>query len=368
MSERAPITDPRSWYEALCAGQGFVADEHQRAVVDKLQALHGALIEFKQYRQTLLARTFGNRVAPRGLYLYGGVGRGKSLLMEGFFTTLPYQRKKRLHFHEFMEKVHERMRQIQGQEDPLRGVAAEWIVETRVLCFDEFFVNDIADAMILQRLLGAMIDWGAVLVLTSNFAPEELYREGLHRDRFLPTIALLRERLDIVRLDGETDYRSLGAGLSSRYFFPLNEMTRRAFAERFARACPHPEPVPFLTLMGRVVPVLGMGGATVWFDFAVLCGSARSQRDYLELTESFDTFFISNVPVLDARQADAARRLNWLVDILYDRGLQLVIQADAPAPELYLDGLGHPEFQRTLSRLQEMQGDRWPPAERSAQS
>lgn len=357
----AAFSGPREWYQHLTGTPGFAADAEQWPVVEKLQSLHDDLLDFKNYRQTLLARTFGNRSAPRGLYLYGGVGRGKSLLMEGFFSTLPYQRKKRLHFHEFMEQVHERLRHLQGQEDPLRGVAAEWIVETRILCFDEFFVNDIADALILQRLLGALIDWGAVLVLTSNFAPEELYLGGLHRDRFLPTIALIRERLDVVSLAGTVDHRQHPEQQALYYHSPLNEATRRAFAEQVSHACPQPEAQTFLVLMGRVVPVLRMAARVVWFDFSVLCVSHRSQRDYLELVESFDTFFVSDIPRLTAKHRDAARRLIWLVDILYDRGLRLIVLADAAPSDLYPDGMANGEFLRTASRLQEMQGAHWPP-------
>jgi Predicted ATPase len=361
MSEGGKFSGPREWYQHLIGTPEFVDDAEQWPVVEKLQRLHDDLVEFKNYRQTLLARTFGNRPAPRGLYLYGGVGRGKSLLMEGFFSTLPYRRKKRLHFHEFMEQVHERMRQLQGQEDPLRGVAAEWIVETRILCFDEFFVNDIADALILQRLLTALIDWGAVLVLTSNFAPEALYPGGLHRDRFFPTIALLRERLDVVPLAGDVDHRQHPDQPPLYYHFPINEVTRRVFTEQVMQACPHAEAQTYLVLMGRVVPVQRMAGRVVWFDFSVLCVSHRSQRDYLELVESFDTFFVSDVPCLTVRHQDAVRRLIWLVDILYDRGLRLIMLADAPPSELYPDGMINGEFLRTASRLQEMQGAHWPP-------
>lgn len=359
MSDPVP-SDPQHWYDALCATPGFETDPEQWPVLEKLQHLHEALVDFKHYRQTLLARTFGNRAPPRGLYIHGGVGRGKSLLMEGFFSTLPYQRKKRLHFHEFMGQVHERMGHLQGQEDPLKRVAAEFIVETRILCFDEFFVNDIADAMILQRLLEAMIDWGAVLVMTSNFAPEQLYSDGLHRDRFLPTIALLRERLDVVALEGTRDHRQMDLSASLHYYFPLNEVTHQALLAYFERLCPQPEPLAFLTLMGRVVPVMGVGGKVVWFDFAALCMSSRSQMDYLALSEQFDTFLVSQVPILTVKQRDAARRLIWLVDILYDRGLRLIIQAEAASTDLYPDAEAG-EFDRTQSRLREMQGAHWPP-------
>ncbi|NDU85190.1 MAG: cell division protein ZapE [Ferrovum sp.] len=349
------LMGPLAWYRTFCARPDYEEDAEQRTVVAKFQQLYVNLMAFKDYRQTLLSRTFGNRRPPRGIYLHGGVGRGKSALMDGFYSTLPYRRKKRIHFHEFMAKVHERLRSFSGQEDPLKRVAAEWAVETRVLCFDEFHVRDIADAMILQRLLEAMIDWGTVLVITSNQAPEELYSEGLHRDRFLPAIALLRERLDVIELGGGRDHRQRSHESSECYFYPLNHTTETAFMAVFHQLCPIPEAVAHITLMERILPLRGICGRTLWIDFAVLCGSARSQRDYLELVEQFDSVLLSEVPVFTVRDQDAIRRFIWLVDILYDRRRTLVVSAAASPEGLYPEGLEVGEFARTVSRLQEMQ-------------
>ena len=348
---------PARWYRSFSERADFEPDPAQLQVIAHLQALHDDLMAFKRYRQTLLARTFGNREPPRGLYLYGGVGRGKSAMMDGFFSTLPYRRKRRVHFHEFMASVHERMRRIHNQEDPLKMVAAEIAVQTRVLCFDEFHVSDIADAMILQRLFENMINWGVVLVITSNYAPDALYPGGLQRERFLPAIELIKERLDVLEVHGDIDHRMRDLEHLDTYFHPLDSASRGAMQEAFRAYCPQPSAAKGIEVMGRLLPVLGIGQGVVWFDFDTLCGSARSQRDYLELAEKFYVLLLSNVPVLTARQRDAARRLTWLVDILYDQRVKLLISAQVLPDQLYPEPEGDlgQEFQRTVSRLLEMQ-------------
>ena len=346
---------PLQWYHSFSERPDFNPDAEQLRAVERLQVLYDDLMVFKRYRQTLLARTFGNRPPPRGLYLFGSVGRGKSVIMDGFFSMLPYRRKRRVHFHEFMAGVHERMRHIHQQEDPLKQVAAEIAVQTRVLCFDEFHVSDIADAMILQRLFENMIQWGVVLVITSNYAPDDLYPDGLQRDRFLPAIQMLKQHLDILEIHGDLDHRMRPLEQLATYFTPLGRDSARAMREAFHAFCPEPDPDVQVTLMQREVPVLGVGAGVVWFDFSTLCAGARSQRDYLELAEHYAVVLLSDIPVLTPRLADAARRLTWLVDILYDRQVKLLVSAAAPPDQIYPEDMAGSEFQRTVSRLQEMQ-------------
>ncbi len=346
---------PALWYRAFSERSDFEPDAAQLRVIERLQALYEDLMAFKRYRQTLLARTFGNREPPRGVYLYGGVGRGKSAMMDGFFSTLPYRRKRRVHFHEFMASVHERMRRIHNQEDPLKMVAAEIAVQTRVLCFDEFHVSDIADAMILHRLFENMVNWGVVLVITSNYAPDSLYADGLQRDRFLPAIELIKERLEVLEVHGDLDHRMREMEHLDTYFYPLNIESFEAMQEAFRAYCPQPSSIKDIEIMDRRLAVLGIGPGVIWFDFETLCGSARSQRDYLVLAEQFYVVLLSGIPVLTPRQRDAARRLIWLVDILYDQRIKLLISAEMPPEKLCPEGELGGEFSRTVSRLQEMQ-------------
>lgn len=354
-----PLTGPLQWYRAFGERPDFVADPAQEQVVARLQQLHEDLMAFKRHRQRLLAKTFGNRPPPRGLYLFGGVGRGKSALMDGFFSTLAFRRKRRVHFHEFMAQVQQRMHQLQHQEDPLRVVAAEIAVQTRVLCFDEFHVSDIADAMILQRLLESMITWGVVLVITSNYAPKQLYPDGLQRERFLPAIALLEERLDVLEIPAGQDHRRRDIQHQVNYYYPLGDRAASAMQQRFEQLCVVAQTTANVDLMGRHVPVRGVGQGVIWFDFDTLCGSARSQRDYLELAQHYHTVLLSDVPALTPLHREVARRLTWLVDIFYDRHIHLLISAETLPEGLYPEGVLSGEFVRTVSRLQEMQSAQW---------
>lgn len=348
-------TGPLAWYQDFSQRTDFETDPGQLTAVHRLQQLHDELMEFKRYRQTLLARTFGNRQPPRGLYLYGGVGRGKSALMDGFFSTLPYRRKRRVHFHEFMASVHERLRYLKNQEDPLKSVAAELAVQTRVLCFDEFHVSDIADAMILARLFEYMVNWGVVMVMTSNYAPSELYPNGLQRDRFIPAIELLESRLDVLGVTGDLDHRLRSNELLESYFTPLGRATELRMEEAFRSFCPTPSSQTAVEVLGRSIASLGLGNGVAWFEFSELCEGPRSQRDYLELVRDYYVILVSNVPQLKPRDKEAARRFTWLVDILYDQRVKLLISAEVDASQLYTEGVQSGEFTRTVSRLQEMQ-------------
>lgn len=351
----ATHTGPLAWYQDFSQRTDFESDPGQLEAVHRLQQLHDELMEFKRYRQTLLARTFGNRQPPRGLYLYGSVGRGKSALMDGFFSTLPYRRKRRVHFHEFMATVHERLRHLKNREDPLKSVAAEIAVQTRVLCFDEFHVSDIADAMILNRLFEYMINWGVVMVMTSNYAPSELYPGGLQRDRFLPAIRLLESRLDSLNVSGDLDHRLRSQEILESYFTPLGRSSELRMEEAFRSFCPTPSNLRSVEVLGREIAVRGLGNGVAWFDFAELCEGPRSQRDYLELVRDYYVILVSNVPALAPKDQEAARRFTWLVDILYDQRVKLLISAETDAQALYPAGVLSGEFARTVSRLLEMQ-------------
>lgn len=351
----ARYTGPLDWYNHFSQRNDFEFDSDQLRIVEKLQHLHDELMAFKKYRQTLLAKTFGNRPPPKGIYLYGGVGRGKSALMDAFFNTLPYRRKKRVHFHEFMASIEDRLRVVNHQKDPLKVVAAEIAVQNRVLCFDEFHVSDIADAMILERLFQNMIHWGVVLVITSNYAPDELYPDGLQRDRFLPAIELIKQKLDVINFSGSIDHRQRSNESSHYYLSPLSVDVLKEMEVIFNELCINRVYQPQIEICGRLIPTNGFGNGVIWFEFDALCHGPRSQLDYLEIADNYHTVLISNVPIMNAFHAEEARRFTMLIDILYDRKIKLIMSAAGSPEELYTDGPFLNEFSRTISRLVEMQ-------------
>lgn len=353
--------EPARWYAAFSRSEGFQPDPAQAGAVERLQALHDALVAFKRRPRGLLSRTFQpeRQAPPRGLYLHGGVGRGKSALMDAFFAGLPYRRKRRVHFHAFMREVHEALRLRVNEADPLAGVAADIARATRVLCFDEFHVSDIADAMILSRLLEALFAGGVVLVVTSNYPPSGLYPGGLQRERFLPAIAMLESRLDVLCVDGGIDHRLRVLEREPVFFCPLGaaaETAMDALYRRAANAAPQPG---VMELLGRRVSYLARGGEVVWFEFSQLCGGPRSQLDYLKLAETHGLLMLSKVPVLGPAMHAEARRFTWLIDILYDSRVPLALSAAAPLEVLYTEGRMANEFLRTVSRLEEMQSAAW---------
>ena len=302
-------------------------------------------------------------LAPKGVYLHGGVGRGKSMLMDLFAAGLDGVRYRRVHFHEFMLEVQRRlhgMRANGGRQDPLDALAAEIAKEQRLLCFDEFHVVDIADAMILGRLFDGLFERGLVMVATSNWPPDRLYENGLNRDRFLPFIALLKSRVDIVALDGPTDYRLDRLRDLAVYHHPLGPAADAALAAAFAALTDGVEAGPLELAVGTRtlhVPVAAAGVAR--FAFADLCNRPLGAADYLALTERFHTLFLEGVPVLTPNRRNEARRFMTLIDALYERRMMLFLSAEAPAEALYPAGDGAFEFQRTVSRLLEMQSHAW---------
>jgi len=307
---------------------------------------------------TLLDRLRGRERPPspqRGLYLWGGVGRGKTYLMDLFHETVPVS-KLRLHFHRFMHRVHADLRAVGGTRDPLRQVAAKLAAEARVLCFDEFFVSDIGDAMILAELLDQIFRRGVCLVATSNIAPGGLYENGLQRRRFLPAIALLEQHTDIHHLDAGVDYRLRLLEQAELYHQPLGEAAEASLRTSFERLINGPALAgEVLEIEGRPIPARFTCDDVVWFEFAALCEGPRGQADYIELARLYHAVVLSNVPQLTSRWEEAARRFIALVDEFYDRKVKLIISAAVPIAELYVGERLRFEFERTRSRLLEMQ-------------
>ncbi|MGA2548774.1 MAG: cell division protein ZapE [Burkholderiaceae bacterium] len=354
----------RDCYNDALSRRGFSADAAQNTAVDRLQRLYEELVIFKAARSNAFKRLIAHPELPRGVYLWGGVGRGKSFLMDSFYSVVPVRRKTRIHFHEFMRAVHAELEDLKGVEDPLDAAAARIAKRYRLICFDEFHVSDIADAMILYRLLSGLFNLGTVFVMTSNYRPDDLYPEGLHRDRMLPAIDLLKERLDVLAVDGAVDYRQRTLERVNAYLTPLGAETDRALREAFEALAETPDESPVLTIETRELKALRRAGGIVWFDFATLCAGPRSQNDYLELASRFHTLILSSVPRMSAGQSSEARRFTWLIDVLYDHRVKLIMSAEAPPEELYTAGALANEFLRTASRIQEMQGAQYLKSER----
>jgi cell division protein ZapE len=339
----------------ILAARATVLDRAQEAAVARLQRLADELAEFRAARQSKLKRLFAAPDVPRGIYLWGGVGRGKSFLMDGFFAAVPIRRKTRVHFHAFMRDVHAELGTLKREADPLAAVAQRIAHKWRLVCFDEFHVSDIADAMILGRLLSALFEHGVVFVMTSNYPPDKLYPNGLQRQHLLPTIALLRRQLDVLEVDGGVDYRLRVLERVQTYHCPPSPAVDAAMAATFEAMRTGPDEPAQLAIEGRTLHTVRRAGSAVWFDFAALCDGPRSQRDYLELARRFSVLLLANVPRMSAEMGDRARRFTWLVDILYDHRVKLVVSAAVPPAELYVDGPNSHEFPRTASRLAEMQ-------------
>jgi cell division protein ZapE len=338
-------------YRESLEQRGFVPDPAQWRAVERLQRLYEEWTEYKARRSNALKRLIVKPPLPKGVYLCGPVGRGKSFLMDAFFRCVPLVRKRRVHFHHFMREIHRELAELKGTEDPLAAVAERTARRQRLICFDEFHVADIADAMILGRFLEQAMEHGVEFVMTSNYAPDDLYPNGLQRERFLPAIELLKRRLDIVSVDNGTDYRRLKMEKLKVYHLGSEAPLEKIFAEL---KDVEEERQP-LDVEGRVIPYRKRAGGVVWFDFAALCGGPRSYADYVDLARRFHTVLLSGVPRMTPKESDAARRFTWLVDVLYDDRVNLVVSAEAEPEALFAAGEHAAEFQRTVSRLHEMQ-------------
>jgi cell division protein ZapE len=391
------VTDLRALYTQQLAERGFRADPVQAAVVDRLSDLRQRLITAREADSSRVRRwfsAFGSKTASEpicGIYLWGGVGRGKTWMMDLFFQSLPFPERRRRHFHRFMHDVHAELKTLQQREAPLDAVADRIAQDARVLCFDELFVADIADAMILGGLFAALFKRGVTLVSTSNVQPRALYKDGLQRQRFIPTIELLEQHVDVVPVDGATDYRLRRLTQAGTYLPSSAPDTVQRLKELFgeladqhdptARAAPgeshvapttrvvnqsgrpwprqEVDPANSIEIEGRRIPVVCESGGVVWFDFMALCSGPRSQDDYIEIARDYQSVIVSDVPVLDALHEDEARRFIALLDELYDRNVNLIVSAAAPPTELYRGDRVAFQFERTASRLIEMQSEEY---------
>ena len=360
--------DPAQRYELDLQRQGFSRDAAQAQAVAHLQGLYERLCAqelhgsqgARSWFQTLLGMGgASNDVSPvRGLYFWGGVGRGKTYLMDSFYESLPFEKKMRTHFHRFMRRVHGELRGLEGEKNPLEIVAQRLSREAVVICFDEFFVSDITDAMILANLLDGLFRRGVTLVATSNIVPDGLYRDGLQRARFLPAIALLNRHTDVVNVDGGVDYRLRALEQAELYHFPLDDTAESSLQSSFDSLVPDKKEVRaevILSVEGRAIAAKYEAEDVVWFEFDALCDGPRSQNDYIELAREYHAVLVSNVPQLGGRRDDQARRFLNLVDEFYDRGVKLIVSAEVALPYIYVGGRLSFEYERVVSRLLEMQ-------------
>ena len=360
----SPPTDsnisPKAWYQNVRVSAGFVDDAAQAAAVDELDVLWHQLVEFKTRRNQFLGHSLLNPDVPKGLYLWGGVGRGKTFLMDAFYACLPYRRKRRIHFHNFMAEVHHEMKLLDHENDPLIALSERIAQSTRLLCLDEFHVDDIADAMILGRLVAALFERGVVLITTSNYPPDGLYPHGLQRQNFLPAIALLKRELKVLHMDNGNDYRMQKLAREPLFLVPNDAGSEIKMEALFEQIAPGSKrDVQHLEVRGRQFPVRKVARNVVWFEFMELCGGAHAQEDYLDIAHRFPTVFLSDIPRMSGDHAAEARRFTWLIDVLYDNNVRLVASSAGMPEEIDAEGMMPDEFSRTTSRLTEMQTQRY---------
>jgi cell division protein ZapE len=346
-------SDVKGWIRQHAAEHGFELDRAQNVALDHFQRLYEDLIALERLEASII-RLLARKHVVQGIYLWGGVGRGKSFLMDSFFNCAPLKRKRRIHFHRFMQEIHRGLNEQQGREDPLAIIARSIAKQTRLICLDEFHVTDITDAMLLRRLLEGLFEHGVVLVTTSNQHPDALYRDGLQRSQFVPAIELIKRNLEIINVDSGTDYRLRELERAGVYHTGPDAEQRLETA--FIGLARHESADSAeLEVEGRTITARRHARDVAWFDFRELCDGPRGKADYIELARRYQTVLISGIPLFDARQADVVRRFTWLVDEFYDRRVKLVVSAAAPPHELYPGEASGGQFERTVSRLTEMQ-------------
>lgn len=353
---------PLQRYQQDLRTGGFNPDPAQQHAVNLTQTLYDELLKAQQRGglalNQLMARLVRKRPAPiKGLYFWGGVGRGKTYIVDTFYECLPIEKKLRIHFHRFMQKVHHELKQLKECQNPLRIVADHFAQRAIVICFDEFHVADITDAMLLSGLLQALFEQGVTLVATSNEHPDQLYRDGLQRDRFLPAIDLLKRNTRVVNIDSGIDYRLRYLDKAEIYHWPLDQQAHVMLKTNFEHIAPgHGSYSDYtIEIEGRDIHTVCCGDGVVWFDFQDICDGPRGPADYIEIARQFQTVLIANVPQLSEPKNDQAKRFITLVDEFYDRGVKLILTAAVPATALYQGKRLAQPFKRTVSRLTEMQ-------------
>lgn len=351
---------PLQLYEKDLQRPGFSADAAQKNAVQRTQKLYEELLDSVTHHHGRLAdlrhKFLHIKKRPiRGLYLWGGIGRGKTHLVDNFYSTLPFEQKNRLHFHRFMWKIHNELKTLKNKQNPLCIVASRIAQDSQILCLDEFVVSDITDAMLLGGLLKALFEKSVTLVTTSNVPPDDLYKDGLQRERFLPVISLIKQYTDVVNVDSGVDYRFRTLEQAEIYHHPLDEQAQRRLQESFKRLAPD-QIITHATLEinGRHIQTVQLADGIVWFDFRSLCHIPRAVADYIKIAQCFNTVILSNVPRMGEVEGDNTLRLINLVDEFYDRNVKLIISAQVPLEQLYVGQQHAFQFQRTLSRLQEM--------------
>lgn len=350
-------SSPAEQYAQLLSSGKFLPDDAQAQAVKELERVWQELIlRYKASKKAF--RRFRRQTSPRGVYMWGGVGRGKTWLMDSFYESIPFRRKTRMHFHHFMQYVHKELNKLAGQRNPLDTVADQIYKEAVVICFDEFFVSNVTDAMILSDLFQKLFQRGITLIATSNIAPEGLYRDGIHRDRFIPTIEMVQKHCVVLNVDAGVDYRLRVLKQAQLFKSPLTEAHHDWLAQRF-NALTQTQKVSKQAIMinHRVVETMGHSEDVLWCEFNELCLKPRSPADFIEIANIYNTVLVSNVPHLTDYLSEGARRFIYLVDEFYDRGVKLLLTSQDSIIEIYSGEKLAFEIERTRSRLLEMQSD-----------
>ncbi|MFX3622027.1 MAG: cell division protein ZapE [Acinetobacter radioresistens] len=354
----SPVSPAERYSQALSSGQ-FLPDEAQAQAVQELDRVWHELIH--RYKASKKAfRRFRRQTAPRGVYMWGGVGRGKTWLMDQFFESIPFRRKLRMHFHHFMQHVHRELNKLSGQRNPLDLVADQIYKDAVIICFDEFFVSNVTDAMILSDLFQKLFQRGITLVATSNIAPDGLYKNGIHRDRFLPTIEMVKKNCVVLNVDAGVDYRLRVLKQAQLFKTPLSHEAQQWIAQRFsALTQTQVQSQESIIINNRIVETIGHTEDVLWCEFSELCLKPRSPSDFIEIANIYNTVLVSNVPHLTDQINDATRRFIYLVDEFYDRGVKLLLTSQDDIINIYQGEKLAFEIERTRSRLLEMQSDEY---------